>query len=243
MITASLRVFINLINFAPEWALHLLFVKPYQCKVITLPYYDLFSDPDKFNAKKAKNAMSNNKTLDAVAEIFARFAHYGNLEYGESVTQRQHALQTACLAEHEGADTLLIAAALLHDFGHLLHDEDIADRGIDAVHEELGALYLERYFVPAVVEPGRLHVQAKRYLCAVDPTYFSTLSPASVQSLGLQGGPFDPAEAAAFEALPHWQAAVDLRRWDDLGKDPHMTTPTLEHYRSHITTGLKAGAS
>lgn len=183
--------------------------------------------------------MTDTESADVVAEIFSRFAHYGNLVYGESVTQQQHALQTAHLAERDNADATLVAATLLHDFGHLLHDEDIADSGIDAVHEELGAQFLERYFIPAVVEPGRLHVQAKRYLCAVDSTYFATLSPASVQSLALQGGPFDAAEVAQFEALPHWQAAVDLRRWDDLGKDPTMATPPLEHYRPHITAGLK----
>ena len=243
LITASLRVSIGLIQFCAGMGSPTIIYEAIPVQSGYSALYKLFADPDKFNAKKAKNAMSNNKTLDAVAEIFARFAHYGNLEYGESVTQRQHALQTACLAEHQGAGSLLIAATLLHDFGHLLHDEDIADRGIDALHEELGAQYLGRYFVPAVVEPGRLHVQAKRYLCAVDSAYFSTLSPASVQSLALQGGPFDPAGVAAFEALPHWQAAVDLRRWDDLGKDPHMTTPPLEHYRPHITAGLKTDAS
>jgi phosphonate degradation associated HDIG domain protein len=179
---------------------------------------------------------------EVIGEIFARFTRYGHLEYGESVTQEQHALQTACFAEREGADTLLIAATLLHDFGHLLHDEDAADQDIDALHEELGARFLQHYFVPEVVEPGRLHVQAKRYLCAVDPEYFSTLSPASVQSLELQGGPFNPTEKAKFEALPHWQAAIRLRRWDDLGKDPTMETPPLAHYRPHIEAGLKPSA-
>jgi len=186
--------------------------------------------------------INDTDTLDIVAEIFARFARYGHLEYGESVTQEQHALQTAHLAERDGADPQLIAATLLHDFGHLLHDVDAADQGIDALHEELGARYLSRYFVAAVVEPGRLHVQAKRYLCAVDPDYLATLSPASVQSLALQGGPYDSTEVAEFEALPHWRAAVRLRRWDDLGKDPKMETPPLEHYRPHILAGLVTDA-
>ena len=186
--------------------------------------------------------MNDTDTPGIIAEIFARFARYGHLEYGEFVTQQQHALQTAHLAEGDGADPQLIAATLLHDFGHLLHDVDAADQGINALHEELGARFLSRYFVAAVVEPGRLHVQAKRYLCAVDPDYFSTLSPASVQSLALQGGPFDQAEVAQFETLPHWRAAVRLRHWDDLGKDPQMQTPPLDHYRPHILAGLATDA-
>ncbi len=186
--------------------------------------------------------MDTTKIANIVEEIFARFDRYGDREYGESVTQEQHALQTACLAEREGADTRLVAATLLHDFGHLLHDEDAADKGIDAVHEELGADFLAQYFVAALVEPGRLHVQAKRYLCATDSTYFSGLSPSSVQSLALQGGPFNEMEVAQFETLPHWEDAIRLRRWDDRGKNPQMTTPPLEHYRPHIEAGLKTAS-
>ena len=178
-------------------------------------------------------------TTEIVADIFDRFARNGHREYGESVTQEQHALQTAHLAEQDGADDLLVAAALLHDFGHLLHDEDAAVKGIDAIHEEIGAKFLSRHFAPEVVEPGRLHVQAKRYLCAVDADYFATLSPASVQSLELQGGPLSDAGITVFEEQPHWEAAVRLRQWDDGGKDPHMETPPLEHFRLNIEAGLQ----
>ena len=113
----------------------------------------------------------------AINDVLERFKQRGHLEYGESVTQLQHALQTAVLAEGAGASDTLVAAALLHDFGHLLHAEDAADRGIDACHEESGAAYLASRFQPAATEPGRLHVAAKRYLCAVDAAYLSGFRP------------------------------------------------------------------
>jgi phosphonate degradation associated HDIG domain protein len=182
--------------------------------------------------------MSNTQIID---EIFAAFRERGHRSYGEAVTQTEHMLQSATFAEQHGSHPLLIAAALLHDFGHLVHDlgEDVADHGIDAIHEQLGADYLAHYFVPAVTEPGRLHVAAKRYLCAVDPAYFATLSPASVQSLALQGGPMSDEEVHAFESSPHFADAVQLRRFDDLGKVPGMATPPLEHFRPYVAAGLK----
>jgi [1-hydroxy-2-(trimethylamino)ethyl]phosphonate dioxygenase len=182
--------------------------------------------------------MNNNPIID---QIFVAFRERGHRSYGEAVTEAEHMLQSATFAEQSGCDPTLIAAALLHDFGHLLHElgEDIADQGIDSVHEQIGADYLQQYFVPAVTEPGRLHVAAKRYLCAVDPEYFATLSPASVQSLALQGGPMSANEVRAFEASPHLAAAVQLRRFDDLGKVPGMETPPLEHFRPYLEAGLK----
>jgi phosphonate degradation associated HDIG domain protein len=176
-----------------------------------------------------------------IDEIFARFQQRGHQSYGERVTQLEHSLQAAYFAEQQGAQPTLIAAALLHDVGHLLHDrgEDIADQGIDAIHEQIGGEFLEQYFTPAVAEPARLHVAAKRYLCAVDPAYFATLSPASVQSLALQGGPMHAAEVKAFEALPYYKEAVQLRRFDDLGKVPEMQTPGLEHFRPNLEAGLR----
>src|SRR5713226_3597511 len=125
----------------------------------------------------------------------------GGRQYGdERVSQCEHALQCAFLAEQENAPATLVTAALLHDLGHLLYDagECPAIRGIDDRHEELGAEHLQGAFGPAVVEPVRLHVPAKRYLCATDPDYFRRLSAASVSSLQLQGGPFNAYEAAAF---------------------------------------------
>ncbi len=156
------------------------------------------------------------------------------LYFGEAVTEAEHALQCARAAELAGAPDELVAAALLHDIGHLLHGEgeDAAERGLDAKHEELGAAWLSRHFGPAVAEPARLHVAAKRYLCAAEPAYFDALSPASRASLALQGGPFTPAEVAEFESGPHARAAVELRRHDDAAKVVGLDVPGLPHYRS-----------
>jgi phosphonate degradation associated HDIG domain protein len=172
--------------------------------------------------------------MGVVDRILQLLAERGRgLYFGEAVTETEHALQAAHLAATSGAGNELIAAALLHDIGHLLHNlgEDVADRGIDGRHEEGGAAWLARYFGPAVVDPVRLHVAAKRYLCAADPEYHAALSPASRQSLELQGGPFSPDEARHFEQEPYWKAAVALRRWDDGAKVPGLAVPGLEHYR------------
>src|SRR5262249_4307038 len=133
-------------------------------------------------------------------------------------------------------------AALLHDFGHLVADDDTAaERGVDTEHEELGWAFLSEHFPPQVIEPVRMHVAAKRYLCAVDPSYFDVLSPASRLSLDLQGGPMDADEAAAFAASPYAEAACRLRRYDDEAKDPDRETPPLEHYRAVLERAAVAG--
>jgi len=161
--------------------------------------------------------------------------HGNDLYGGEPVTQLQHALQCAQLAENEGASAALITAALLHDVGHLLEDdfEDAPEHDSDRRHEDLGDAFLSKWFGPNVTEPVRLHVAAKRYLCAVDPGYFDSLSPMSRHSLMLQGGPMSADEVAEFEANPHCKDAVRLRRWDDRGKDPRMKTATLGYFLSY----------
>jgi len=128
----------------------------------------------------------------------------------------------------------VVAAALLHDLGHLLHDlpEDIAEQGIDGRHEEAGAAWLGGHFGPAVVDPVRLHVAAKRYLCAVNPAYYDKLSEDSRQSLLLQGGPMSAAEVAAFDKLEHRAAALALRMIDDEAKVAGLQPPGLESYRA-----------
>jgi len=169
-----------------------------------------------------------------VDEIFTRFERAGEALYiGEPVTVAEHMLQAAALAERDGAPPDLVAAALLHDYGHLLTDlpEDAAEHGVDTRHEELGFAFLERSFPPTVTEPIRLHVAAKRYLVAIDPGYRDSLSPASLLSLELQGGPMTAEEAALFEQGDHALAACRLRRYDDAAKDAATDVPPLETYR------------
>jgi phosphonate degradation associated HDIG domain protein len=174
--------------------------------------------------------MSHHSTTHTVIDLFAT---HGSSEYGgENVTQEEHALQCAELAAADGAPASLIAAALLHDIGHLLHDlpADAPERGIDDLHEALGGRWLESRFVAAVTEPVRLHVAAKRYLCATEPAYEEALSEPSRVSLGLQGGPFTPHEVAAFEENPFWQDALRLRRWDDTGKVSDLVTRSVADF-------------
>jgi phosphonate degradation associated HDIG domain protein len=169
----------------------------------------------------------------------------GSLYGGELVTQLEHALQAAMMAEDEGADAHLIAAALLHDIGHLLHDlpDDAPDDGIDDVHEQLAHKWLSGHFGPEVTEPVRLHVDAKRYLCAVEPDYWSSLSPVSQQSLELQGGVFSAEEAHEFEQSPYFEAGVRLRRWDDRAKVVGLDTPGLDHFLKFVHRALRSASA
>jgi [1-hydroxy-2-(trimethylamino)ethyl]phosphonate dioxygenase len=180
---------------------------------------------------------------DFVEEILAAFRERGSRAYGESVTERQHGLQCATLAQREGCDDAMVAACLLHDFGHLLHDlgEDIADRGVDGRHEHLGANRLSAWFPPEVVEPIRLHAEAKRYLCWKEDGYYAGLSTASQKSLALQGGPMTEAEAKAFEVHAFFGRAVVLRRYDDRGKDPAMETEGVESFASLLRSVARGG--
>ena len=175
-----------------------------------------------------------NDIIDRIEQLFSTRGHAAY--FGESVSEAEHALQAAQAAERDGAEPSQIVAALLHDIGHLLHakGEDIADRGVDAKHEDIGANWLAKHFGPEVVEPIRLHVAAKRYLCAVDHDYLRGLSSASEQSLRLQGGAFSSGEAAAFTGNPYAARAVALRCWDDEAKVPGLPTPNFNHYRPFL---------
>ena len=162
--------------------------------------------------------------MNGVETIAELFAGPGARDYlGEAVTIGVHMRQAGALAEAAGAPAPLVAAALLHDVGHLRQETD--DR-----HGAAGARWLSQWFGEKVTEPVRLHVAAKRYLCAAEPGYFGLLSPESVRTLALQGGPMTPAQAAAFEALPFARDAVAVRRWDDEAKDPAVTPPAFAHF-------------
>src|SRR5262245_37267648 len=170
---------------------------------------------------------------DVVIAVEAVLQRRGDSMYfGETVTQKEHALQCAWLAGRERAEDALIVAALLHDVGHLLsgETEDAADRGVDALHEDAGQRWLSQFFGAEVTEPVRLHVDAKRYLCATDRSYYASLSVASRQSLRLQGGPFHLSQLSAFAEQPFAMNAVRLRRWDDRAKTPGLPVPELDHY-------------
>ena len=172
-------------------------------------------------------------SADAVEAIARLFATEGAAEYlGEPVTQAAHMLQAAALADQADARPSLVAAALLHDVGHLTGTMSGRDlmAGTDNRHSEQGAAWLAQWFGVDVTEPVRLHVDAKRYLCAVEPGYAAKLSPASVYTLGVQGGPMRPDEIAAFEASPFASDACQVRRWDDLAKDPNAAVPPFEYF-------------
>ncbi|MFJ5119389.1 phosphonate degradation HD-domain oxygenase [Kitasatospora sp. NPDC088548] len=170
----------------------------------------------------------------ALDELAGLFAGEGAGEYlGEAVTMAEHMLQAGALAEAAGAAPHLVAAALLHDVGHFqgaLHGRDLM-LGQDNRHSDTGARWLERWFGPEVTEPVRLHVAAKRYLCAVEPGYRAKLSEASEYTLRVQGGPMSAEQAAAFAALPGAADAVAVRRWDEQAKEADAGTPGFEHFR------------
>lgn len=178
--------------------------------------------------------MTTTQPAGSLDEVLALYERWGAERYDEELRQLDHALQTAALAHAAGAADALVAAALLHDVGHLL---DLADGGghrdrtVDLRHEARGAAYLAVLFPPAVTAPIALHVRAKRYRVAVDPTYASQLSPGSTASLARQGGPLTSEEVAAFEANAGWADAVALRGWDDQGKVDGLEVPDLASWR------------
>lgn len=180
--------------------------------------------------------------IDEIEELFAQ---YGGEHYGENATQLAHALQCARLSQLAGDPESLVAAALLHDVGQFLDDAGNAAEqlGLDARHEETGAAFLSHAFPPAVTEPVRLHVEAKRYLCTVQPGYADRLSAASRLSLELQGGAMTQDEARAFEREGWFDEAVRLRGYDDAGKQPGLEVPGLASYRSLLERQLDSARS
>jgi phosphonate degradation associated HDIG domain protein len=174
--------------------------------------------------------LDRSNIVEFIADIFERRGAESYL--GEAVTMSEHMLQGAVLAEGEGAPDELVAAALLHDIGHYTSEFGAMSLGDerDNYHEEAGAHVLEPFFPPVITECVRLHVPAKRYLCATDESYYGRLSEASKHTLMLQGGPMSPEEVREFEKNPHHHEAVRVRIWDDEGKKPGMKTPDFRHY-------------
>jgi phosphonate degradation associated HDIG domain protein len=183
--------------------------------------------------------------MSTADEILALYARRGAQAYfGEDVSMSEHGLQAAHFAQDSHAPDALVVAALLHDIGHLTESvpDDIADWTKDAGHERSGSRWLASRFGPEISEPVRLHVPAKRYLCATEPAYSQQLSAASVTTLKLQGGPMSSREITAFESEPYWRDAVRVRKWDDQGKIAGLTTPGFEHYRPLIDRFARANS-
>ncbi len=177
-----------------------------------------------------------------IGDIFKRRGAESYL--GEAVTMSEHMLQGAQQAEDAQAGDALIAAALLHDIGHFTNEfpEDALEKNLDNRHQEAGAAVLAPFFPVLVTDCVRHHVAAKRYLCATDSDYFGQLSPASVHSLKLQGGPMTAAEAGAFEAEPHLEDILQVRRWDDAGKVAGRRTASFDHYAPLLQRVVEAAA-
>jgi phosphonate degradation associated HDIG domain protein len=183
--------------------------------------------------------------MDCIEHIEALFARHGNALYdgarAEPVTALEHALQCAQLAEWADVSTSLVAAALLHDIGHFIDTAGLPDTEDDA-HELRAMGLLTQTFGLAVAEPVRLHVAAKRYLVTVSPNYAAQLTPASMHSLQLQGGPMSAVERELFDDQPYASQALALRRWDDLAKEPGKATPPLRYYLGMLEQLRQPGA-
>lgn len=183
--------------------------------------------------------ITSQNVVDLIEDIFLRRGAESYL--GERVTMAQHMLQTAQCAEEAGADSAQIVSALLHDIGHYKNEipESSLAKGVNNFHEEAGANFLEEYFPASVVEPIRQHVAAKRYLCAVKADYFERLSAASVHTLDLQGGPMNEKEIEEFENNDYLDHCINLRYWDEEGKDPDREHPPFSYYRPLIDSLVK----
>jgi phosphonate degradation associated HDIG domain protein len=167
-------------------------------------------------------------TTNQMDFIFDVYQNHGHANYGlEAVSQLEHALQIATLAKEAGESDSMILACLLHDLGHLLDQENPE---IDGHHEIKAAAFLKNSFDTSVINPIKLHVAAKRYLCHADPLYFDSLSYASKKSLELQGGVFTPEECREFLSQEYAQEAIRLRKYDDLAKVPNKKTASFEDF-------------
>lgn len=178
--------------------------------------------------------------VDELIEIYATRG-FETFEGDRITTQTSHGLQTAMIAEEEGAPAEMIVAALLHDIGRIINskDREITDSGGNAEHEEVARKFLEPYFGPEVTMPIKWHVAAKRYLIATDPAYSRKVSPGSTRSMAGQGGVLEDQEVKAFIEQPYAREGVVLRRWDDRAKSPDAKTPPFEHFVPYIEACVK----
>ena len=181
-------------------------------------------------------------------EIMGLYEGYGGAEYaGEKVSQLEHMVQAAQLAEEQGFDDEVILAAFLHDIGHI-SEAASADNGMEGFgikdHEELGAEFLrEKGFSRKVARLVESHVEAKRYLTFKDPLYYAQLSDASKKTLEYQGGPMTAEEATAFEQYPLFDLIIRMRKWDEEAKIENQPLPDLQHYRNMILHHLQTVGS
>jgi phosphonate degradation associated HDIG domain protein len=181
----------------------------------------------------------SHKIVDYLLELLEKKG--SDIQYGnEDVTQLEHALQCAEMAEEDNKSDAFITAALLHDIGHLIYeDKDPILDGKDGLHEDLGANYLSKYFGEEVILPIRAHVESKRYLAAIEVGYYEELSEASKESLKVQGGIFSKEEAEAFINKPQMKEAVEMRRFDDQAKILNKKTPTVDHFRKYVENSFQ----
>lgn len=182
----------------------------------------------------SNQSIKPSEIVDFILDLFAR---HGAEEYmGEPVSMAQHMEQSAACAKADDAEEALVIAALLHDIGHFVGDFpiDALEKGIDNYHESAGAQFLQSYFPATVTEPIRLHVAAKKYLCAVDQNYFDRLSAASKQSLQVQGGAMTLAETKQFESNPYHHRAIKLRLYDDDGKVAGLEIKPVSSFKDRL---------
>jgi len=182
--------------------------------------------------------VNRDTVVDFILDLFARRGAEAYM--GEPISMAQHMEQSAACAVADGASDDLVIAALLHDIGHFVGDFpiDSLENGIDNLHEEAGAKCLEAFYPASVTEPIRLHVAAKKYLCAIDEQYFARLSAASVQSLQVQGGAMTQAEIETFESGPYHLAAIQVRQYDDDGKVAGLDIKPVGNYRGKLESLL-----
>ncbi|KAG4428915.1 hypothetical protein IFR05_015602 [Cadophora sp. M221] len=185
---------------------------------------------------------------ETIATLFSFITAQGSSDYlGENVSQLQHSLQAAYLANQAGADNETVLAALLHDVGRFIPQsmempKMIAPGGTfigRASHEVLGERYLrELGFSEKICQLVGAHVMAKRYLTAVDGKYYEGLSRSSKQTLELQGGIFTPEQVKQAQKDPWLEQKLAVRRWDDLAKDPNLKVEPLSFYEDMAIKSL-----